>query len=75
MPAGQSEADGGATLGKIERVTPMGAHVKVLLTLPSGEQVTVEVHRLDFEPLAVREGDRVLVEVGKAKLFLGDYAI
>jgi sulfate transport system ATP-binding protein len=65
----------GATLGKIERLTWMGARVKVVLSLPSGERVTVEVSKGELEALGVAEGDRLLVELGTAKLFLGDYAI
>jgi sulfate transport system ATP-binding protein len=59
----------------VERLKSVGGYVKVLLKLPSGETVTVEVPRSEFENLGVVEGDHVHADVRMAKVFLGDFAI
>ncbi|WNG40393.1 ABC transporter ATP-binding protein [Archangium violaceum] len=59
----------------VERFKSVGGYVKVLLKLPSGETVTVEVPRAEFENLGVVEGDHVHADVRMAKVFLGDFAI
>jgi sulfate/thiosulfate transport system ATP-binding protein len=49
--------------------------VKLALTLPSGETVTVEMPAHEFDALHVTPGDRVFVDIRAAKVFVGDYAI
>ncbi len=63
------------TTGRVERLKSVGGYVKVLLKLPSGETVTVEVPRAEFDDLGVVEGDHVHADVRMAKVFLGDFAI
>ena len=63
------------TTGRVERLKSVGGYVKVLLKLPSGETVTVEVPRTEFDDLGVVEGDHVHADVRMAKVFLGDFAI
>lgn len=69
--------EGGAsvTLGTIESLVRVGATVRVNLTLPTQERITVQLPRAEFEALGASEGDRVLVDIGGARLFVGDYAI
>jgi sulfate transport system ATP-binding protein len=61
--------------GRVERLKSVGGYVKVLLKLPTGETVTVEVPRAEFEDLGVVEGDRVYADVKTATVFVGDFAI
>jgi sulfate transport system ATP-binding protein len=61
--------------GTIQRMRPVGARVKITLLMPEGDRVTVDMAREEVEELAVVEGDRVLVDVRAARMFLGDYAI
>jgi sulfate/thiosulfate transport system ATP-binding protein len=63
------------TTSRVERLKSVGGYVKVLLKLPSGETVTVEVPRAEFDDLGVVEGDHVHADVRMAKVFLGDFAI
>ncbi|MBZ4420089.1 sulfate/molybdate ABC transporter ATP-binding protein [Myxococcus sp. RHSTA-1-4] len=61
--------------GRVERLKPVGGYVKVLLRLPTGDEVTVEVPRSEFDTLGVAEGDSVRADVRSATVFVGDYAI
>jgi len=65
----------GPAASRVERLKPVGGYVKVLLKLPTGESVTVEVPRAEFDNLGVVEGDSVHADVRMAKVFLGDYSI
>jgi sulfate transport system ATP-binding protein len=60
----------GGTSAHVERMRVVGAQVKVALLLASGERVTVDVPRAEFEALALGEGDRVLLDVHPARVFL-----
>ncbi|MDC0714576.1 ABC transporter ATP-binding protein [Stigmatella sp. ncwal1] len=66
---------GGASTGRVERLKPVGGYVKVLLKLPSGDSVTVEVPRKEFDELGVVEGDSVHADVRAARVFVGDFSI
>ena len=63
------------SIARLENIKHIGGHVKISLALQSGETVTVEVSRPDFEALDVVEGDRVFVDVRSAKIFIEDFAI
>jgi sulfate transport system ATP-binding protein len=62
-------------LASVAALVRVGAHVKVDLRLPSGEAMTVQISRSEAEALRLREGDRVMVDLGAAKVFVEDYAI
>ncbi|QSQ14566.1 sulfate/molybdate ABC transporter ATP-binding protein [Myxococcus landrumensis] len=62
-------------MGTVERLKSVGGFVKVLLRLPSGDEVTVQVPRTEFDELGVTEGDAVHADVRTATVFVGDYAI
>lgn len=69
-------AEAGAPFtGRVQRFKPIGGFVKVLLRLPSGDEVTVQVPRSEFDALGVGEGDAVRADVLTASVFVGDYAI
>jgi len=53
----------------------VGSFVKVAVKLPTDEQMIVQLPRSEAEALALREGDRVLIDLGAAKVFVGDYSI
>lgn len=61
--------------GKVERARVVGHRVKVVLVLPSGERVSVDVGRAEFEALGVGPGDHVHVDLRAARVFVDDYAI
>lgn len=60
---------------RVERFKSVGGYVKVLLKLPSGATVGVEVPRREFEALGVMEGDSVHADVRTANVFVGDFSI
>jgi len=62
-------------LGRIEGILRVGGNVRVNLRLPSDERMTVHLRMAELEALGVGEGDRVLVDIGSAKVFMGDYSI
>ena len=65
----------GDATSRVERLKPVGGYVKVLLKLPTGESVTVELPRAEFEHLGVVEGDHVRADLRLATVFPGDYTI
>jgi sulfate transport system ATP-binding protein len=71
---GEGEAAGVAAAHVIA-TTRVGGHVKVEVRLASGEQMTVQLGRGEAETLNLMVGDRVLVDLGDAKLFVEDYSI
>ncbi len=66
---------GSLSMARIESVLRVGGNVRVNLRLPSDERMTVHLRMAEFEALGVTEGDRVLVDIGSAKVFVGDYSI
>jgi sulfate/thiosulfate transport system ATP-binding protein len=53
----------------------VGGFVKVEVRLSTSEQMTVQLGRAEAEAMALKEGDRVLVDLGEAKVFVEDYSI
>ncbi|HEX2878645.1 MAG TPA: sulfate/molybdate ABC transporter ATP-binding protein [Polyangiaceae bacterium] len=68
-----SHAD--VSLAKVERLTRVGAQVKVALELPSGESMTVQMPKTEVDALGLEAGDRVMVDLKDAKVFVEDYSI
>jgi sulfate/thiosulfate transport system ATP-binding protein len=62
-------------LGTIERLARIGGNVKLTVTLPSGDAMSVQVSKVELDQLGIGLGDRVMVDVTSAKVFLDDYAI
>jgi sulfate/thiosulfate transport system ATP-binding protein len=62
-------------LARITRVRPIGGYVKIVVEMPAGDQVTIDLSRADFEVLGVISGDHVQVDVQTANVFVGDYQI
>jgi len=61
--------------GRIQRIVDLGSHVKLALGLTTQDQVTVHVSRKEFEAMALKEGESVLVDLESARVFVEDYAI
>lgn len=63
------------TLGTVERLTRVGPHVKVSLRLPGGEPMSVQMAKAEIDALGIAPGDRVMVDLREAKVFVEDYSI
>jgi sulfate transport system ATP-binding protein len=61
--------------GHIQRIVDLGTHVKLDLGLSTHELVTVHVSRKEFEAMALKEGESVLVDLDSARVFVEDYVI
>ncbi len=61
-----------AVVTSLQRV---GGFVKVDVRLPTDEKMTVQLGRGEADSLGLKEGDRVLIDLGNAKVFLEDYSI
>lgn len=65
----------GVSVARVERLTRLGAQVKLSLCLSTGDMMTVQLPKQEIEDLGIEMGDRVLVDLCDAKVFLEDYAI
>jgi sulfate transport system ATP-binding protein len=76
-PAPAPAADGEPLiqLARVERLTRVGAQVKLSLLTASGDQMTVQLPKQEVEDLGIDAGDRVMLDVREAKIFLEDYSI
>jgi ABC-type Fe3+/spermidine/putrescine transport system ATPase subunit len=79
MIAGLEVPDGGAIriadADVTRRLTRVGGQAKVDLQMPAGERITVQLSKSELDTLRVGVGDRVIVELGRATVFVGDYSI
>jgi sulfate transport system ATP-binding protein len=69
------ESQSAVALARIERLTRVGAQVKLALELPSGEAMTVHMPKGEVDSLGLEAGDRVMVDLKDAKVFVEDYSI
>ena len=72
-PSGELEVP--ISVARVERLQRVGGIVKISLVLPNGEPMTVEMSKAEVDGLAVKEGDRVMVDLREAKVFVEDYSI
>jgi sulfate transport system ATP-binding protein len=68
-------ADAGPSIARIERLSRVGWMVKMELRLADGQPLSVELTKDRVAELGLAEGDRVIVNLRDAKLFVQDYAI
>jgi sulfate transport system ATP-binding protein len=68
-------AEGHRASGRILRIVDLGTHVKLDLGLTTRESVTVHISRKEFEILALKQGESVLVDLDSARVFVEDYVI
>jgi sulfate transport system ATP-binding protein len=62
-------------LARVERMTRIGGQVKLLVRLGTDETVTVQMPKSEIDLLGLEQGDRVMVDLKEAKVFVEDYAI
>jgi sulfate transport system ATP-binding protein len=62
-------------LARVERMTRIGGNVKLAIRLGTGEAVTVQMAKTEIDGLGVEQGDRVMVDLKQAKVFVEDYTI
>lgn len=65
----------GVLLAKVERLTRVGAQIKVSLLTAVGDAITVQLPKQEVEDMGIDAGDRVLLDVREAKVFVEDYSI
>ncbi len=63
------------SLARVERLAFLGGTVKLTVRLPDDTVMTVQMTKAEVESLAIREGDRVMVDLRDAKVFVEDYSI
>ena len=56
-------------------MTRIGGHVKLSVELANGEPMTVQMAKAEIDALGVEQGDRVMVDLKEAKVFVEDYSI
>jgi sulfate/thiosulfate transport system ATP-binding protein len=66
---------GASNAARVERVTRVGAFVKVYVSLVTGESITVQISKAELDELAIEPGDAVAVDLVEAKLFVQSYSI
>jgi sulfate transport system ATP-binding protein len=70
-----SDSDSELALGTVDRLARIGGNVKLTVTLPSGDAMSVQVSKLELDKLGIGLGDRVMVDVTSAKVFVDSYSI
>jgi sulfate/thiosulfate transport system ATP-binding protein len=70
-----SESDSELELGTVDRLARIGGNIKLTVTLPSGDAMSVQVSKSELDTLGIQLGDRVMVDVTSAKVFADDYTI
>jgi translation initiation factor IF-1 len=67
--------DAALEAGTVDRLARIGGNVKLTVSLPSGDAMSVQVSKVELDQLGIQLGDRVMVDVTSAKVFVDDYAI
>jgi sulfate transport system ATP-binding protein len=67
--------DAAVSLARVDRLTRIGPQVKLALALPDGESMTVQMTKAEIDSIGIEPGDRVMVDLKEAKVFVEDYAI
>jgi sulfate transport system ATP-binding protein len=62
-------------VGRVERLVRIGGYVKLMLELPGGDSLSVQMSKSEIETLGLQPGDRVAIDLVDAKLFVADYSI
>jgi sulfate transport system ATP-binding protein len=73
--ASSTEPPSNVQLARIERMTRVGGQVKLSVRLGTGEPMSVQMSKAEIDQLGVEQGDRVMVDLKEAKVFLEDYTI
>ena len=70
-----AEPEHDVQLAKIVRMTRIGGQVKLTVELGTGDSITVQMAKAEVDQLGVEQGDRVMVDLKEAKVFVEDYTI
>jgi sulfate transport system ATP-binding protein len=69
------ESAANVQLARVLRMIRIGAQVKLTVELVTGESVTVQMPKAEIDQLGIQQGDRVMVDLKEAKVFVEDYTI
>jgi sulfate transport system ATP-binding protein len=72
-PEEHEESD--VSIARVEKITIIAGQAKLQVVLPDGSPMTVHMRRAEVESLGIAEGDRVMVDLRQAKVFVEDYSI
>jgi sulfate transport system ATP-binding protein len=72
---GEPLTTGHKSVGRVRRIARLGAYVKLDLEVATGEVVTVQLTRKEFEEMKLADGDAVVIDLDEARVFVDDYAI
>ena len=73
--AGTGDGAPDVSAARVERLAWLGGYVKLLLKLPDGTSMTVEMPRSEVDALGIGEGDLVMADLRAARIFVEDYSI
>jgi sulfate transport system ATP-binding protein len=62
-------------VARVEKIVVIAGQAKVTLRLADGSPMNVQMRRAELDSLGIAEGDRVLVDLREAKVFVEDYSI
>jgi sulfate transport system ATP-binding protein len=62
-------------LARVLRMTRVGGQVKLTVELGTGDSITVQMPKTEIDQLGIEQGDRVMVDLKEAKVFVEDYTI
>jgi sulfate transport system ATP-binding protein len=71
----KGETSAHKAVGRVRRTAHLGAYVKLDLEIATGEVVTVQLTRREFEEMKLADGDAVVIDLDEARVFVDDYAI
>jgi sulfate transport system ATP-binding protein len=74
----EKSVETGATdvqLARVLRMTRVGGQVKLTVQLGTGDSITVQMPKTEIDQLGIEQGDRVMVDLKEAKVFVEDYTI
>ena len=66
-----TEASPTVAVARVERLNRLGPHARLSLALPNGGSVQAQIPTPELEQLAIRSGENVMVDLGRAKVFVG----
>lgn len=69
------ESTAPVALAEIVAMVRVGGYVKIELRMPSQDMMTVRMPKPEVDQLGLERGQRVMVDLGEAKVFVGDYSI
>jgi sulfate/thiosulfate transport system ATP-binding protein len=71
----EAQVPGHKAVGRVRRIARLGAYVKLDLEVATGEVVTVQLGRREFDEMNLSDGDAVVIDLDEARVFVDDYAI